>query len=242
LSKESRSIDCRGIATARVGTVSVGTVRRYGSGIFTPRYPPPASTASNASVNCPARSRTSTGAATLPWSANGSSTCSTSASPAGLASPSARHPPEATRSSPGPLAPQQVRPDLRQLLEQARALLGLLHRVPRKKPVQMRRPHSHRLTRTGQPGGQNMPSGQTQRDLTASCAEPVDQVRDGQQAIGGKRAPASRDHHERVHRSRIGPPCWQREQLSVLSSAGKRRTRNHGHTSGETGASPGHAT
>jgi hypothetical protein len=142
LSKESRSIDCRGIATARVGTVSVGTVRRYGSGIFTPRYPPPASTASNASVNCPARSRTSTGAATLPWSANGSSTCSTSASPAGLASPSARHPPEATRSSPGPLAPQQVRPDLRQLLEQARALLGLLHRVPRKKPVQMRRPHS----------------------------------------------------------------------------------------------------
>ena len=87
-----------------------------------------------------------------------------------------------------------------------------------------------------------MPSGQTQRDLTASCAEPVDQVRDGQQAIGGKRAPASRDHHERVHRSRIGPPCWQREQLSVLSSAGKRRTRNHGHTSGETGASPGHAT
>jgi hypothetical protein len=40
--------------------------------------------------------------------------------------------------------------------------------------------------------------------------------RDGQQAIGGERAPARRDHHERVRRSRIGPPRWQREQLPVL--------------------------
>ena len=48
-----------------------------------------------------------------------------------------------------------------------------------------------------------------------SSSEPVDQVRYGQQAINGKRAPASRDHHKRVRRSHIGPPCWQREQLPV---------------------------
>ena len=47
-------------------------------------------------------------------------------------------------------------------------------------------------------------------------AEPVDQVRDGQQAIGGERAPARRDYHERVRRSRVGPCCRQREQLPVL--------------------------
>ena len=29
-------------------------------------------------------------------------------------------------------------------------------------------------------------------------------------------APARRDHHERVRRCRVGPRCWQREQLPVL--------------------------
>ena len=49
-----------------------------------------------------------------------------------------------------------------------------------------------------------------------ASAEPVDQARGGQQAIGGERAPAGRDHHERVRRSRVGPCCWQREQLPAL--------------------------
>jgi hypothetical protein len=47
-------------------------------------------------------------------------------------------------------------------------------------------------------------------------AEPAHQVRGGQQAIGGERAPAGRDHHERVRRRHVGPPGWQREQLPVL--------------------------
>jgi hypothetical protein len=46
--------------------------------------------------------------------------------------------------------------------------------------------------------------------------EPVDQVRDSQQATGSKRAPARRHHHERVRRRHIGPSRWQREQLPVL--------------------------
>jgi hypothetical protein len=49
----------------------------------------------------------------------------------------------------------------------------------------------------------------------APCAEPVHQVRDGQQAIGRERAPAGPDHHERVRRH-IGPSRRQREQLPVL--------------------------
>jgi hypothetical protein len=48
------------------------------------------------------------------------------------------------------------------------------------------------------------------------CAELVCQVSECQQAIGGERAPAGRDHHERVLRRHVGPPCWQREQLPVL--------------------------
>ena len=39
---------------------------------------------------------------------------------------------------------------------------------------------------------------------------------DGQQALGRERAPARRDHHERVRCRHIGPPCRQREQLPVL--------------------------
>jgi hypothetical protein len=50
----------------------------------------------------------------------------------------------------------------------------------------------------------------------AARAEPVDQVCDSQQAIGGERAPARRDHHERVRCRHIGPSRWQREQLPVL--------------------------
>ena len=50
----------------------------------------------------------------------------------------------------------------------------------------------------------------------APRAEPVHQVRDGQQAIGGERTPAGRDHHERVRRRHVGPPCREREQLPVL--------------------------
>jgi len=47
-------------------------------------------------------------------------------------------------------------------------------------------------------------------------AEPVCQVSQRQQAIGGERAPSGRDYHERVRRSSVGPPGWQREQLPVL--------------------------
>jgi len=47
-------------------------------------------------------------------------------------------------------------------------------------------------------------------------AEPVHQVRDRQQVIGGERAAARRDDHERIRCHRIGPPGWQREQLPVL--------------------------
>ncbi len=48
------------------------------------------------------------------------------------------------------------------------------------------------------------------------CAEPVHQIRDRQQVIGGERAAAGRDDHERIRCHRIGPPGWQREQLPVL--------------------------
>ena len=54
-----------------------------------------------------------------------------------------------------------------------------------------------------------MPSGQTQRDLTH-------QVSQCQQARGGERTPAGRDHHERIRRHHVGPSCRQREQLPVL--------------------------
>src|SRR6266704_3126599 len=60
-------------------------------------------------------------------------------------------------------APQQVRPDPRQLLEQARAFPGSLHPVPRKKPVQMRRPHS-------QPSHENWP---TRRSEHAQWPDPT---------------------------------------------------------------------
>ena len=46
-------------------------------------------------------------------------------------------------------------------------------------------------------------------------AEPVNQVRDAQQAASGERAPARRDHYERVRRCRVGPCCRQREQMPV---------------------------
>ena len=46
--------------------------------------------------------------------------------------------------------------------------------------------------------------------------EPVDQVCDRQQVIGGERAAAGRDHHERVRRSDIGPACGHGEQMPVL--------------------------
>jgi hypothetical protein len=43
-----------------------------------------------------------------------------------------------------------------------------------------------------------------------------DKISQRQQAIGGERAPARRDHHERVRRRHVGPPGRQREQLPVL--------------------------
>jgi len=46
-------------------------------------------------------------------------------------------------------------------------------------------------------------------------AEPVDQISQRQQARRGERAPAGRDHHERVRRHHVGPSRWQREQLPV---------------------------
>jgi hypothetical protein len=63
-----------------------------------------------------------------------------------------------------------------------------------------------------------MPSGQTERDLTAVSlrAEPVCQISQRQQAIGRERAPSGRDHHERIQGHHVGPPGWQREQLPVL--------------------------
>ncbi len=47
-------------------------------------------------------------------------------------------------------------------------------------------------------------------------AEPVCQISQRQQAIGGERAPSSRDHHERVRHRHVSPPGWQREQPPVL--------------------------
>jgi hypothetical protein len=42
------------------------------------------------------------------------------------------------------------------------------------------------------------------------------QIRDSQQALDGKRAPAAGNDHERIGRHDIGPPGRQREQLAVL--------------------------
>ena len=62
-----------------------------------------------------------------------------------------------------------------------------------------------------------MPSGQTQRDLTVipPRTQPVCQVSDSQQVISRERAAARCDDLERIRRYRIGPPCWQAEQLPV---------------------------
>ena len=49
--------------------------------------------------------------------------------------------------------------------------------------------------------------------------QPVNQIRDGQQALGSEGAPARRDDHERVRRRNIGPGRRKREQLSVLVPA-----------------------
>jgi hypothetical protein len=49
--------------------------------------------------------------------------------------------------------------------------------------------------------------------------QPVNQIRDGQQALGSEGAPARRDDHERVRRRNIGPGRRKREQLSVLIPA-----------------------
>src|SRR2546430_16807130 len=49
--------------------------------------------------------------------------------------------------------------------------------------------------------------------------KPVNQIRDGQQALGSEGAPARRDDHERVRRRSIGPGRRKREQLSVLVPA-----------------------
>ena len=54
-----------------------------------------------------------------------------------------------------------------------------------------------------------MSSGQTKGDLTH-------QISQRHQARGGERAPGRRDDHERVRRRRVGPCCWQREQLPGL--------------------------
>jgi len=50
----------------------------------------------------------------------------------------------------------------------------------------------------------------------APRAEPVHQASQCQQASRAERRPAGRDHHERVRRRHVGPPCRQREQPPVL--------------------------
>ena len=45
--------------------------------------------------------------------------------------------------------------------------------------------------------------------------QPVNQIRDGQQALGSEGAPAGRDDHERIRRRDIGPARREREQLPV---------------------------
>ena len=74
-------------------------------------------------------------------------------------------------------APQQVRPDPRQLLEQARALPGSLHPVPRKKPVQMRRPRT-------QSSHENWPTRRSGHAQWPDPTRPDSQVRDSEQVIG----------------------------------------------------------
>jgi hypothetical protein len=46
--------------------------------------------------------------------------------------------------------------------------------------------------------------------------QPVHQIRQSQQAADRERAPAIRDHHERIGRRDVGPPRRQREQLTIL--------------------------
>jgi len=45
--------------------------------------------------------------------------------------------------------------------------------------------------------------------------QPVDQISQRQQAASRERAPAIRDHRERIGRHSVSPPCRQREQLTV---------------------------
>ena len=47
-------------------------------------------------------------------------------------------------------------------------------------------------------------------------AKPVDQIGQGEQAIGGERAAAIRDHRERIDSPGVGPARQEREQLPVL--------------------------
>ena len=47
----------------------------------------------------------------------------------------------------------------------------------------------------------------------------MNQIRDGQQALGSEGAPARRDDHERVRQRNIGPGRRKREQLTVLVPA-----------------------
>ena len=69
---------------------------------------------------------------------------------------------------------------------------------------------------TGEPQATSNPARQIKRQATVPLrAEPVDQVSQCQQARRGERAAAGRDHHERVRRRHVGPPCRQREQLPV---------------------------
>ena len=73
----------------------------------------------------------------------------------------------------------------------------------------------------GKPQRRNHPDIHGVIFFTASAAvparaEPVSQISQRQQARHGERAAAGRDHHERVRRGDVGPPCRQREQLPVL--------------------------
>ena len=51
---------------------------------------------------------------------------------------------------------------------------------------------------------------------TRQGPQPADQVSQRQQAIDGERAAPARDDRERIGGRDVGPPCWQREQLTVL--------------------------
>jgi len=80
--------------------------------------------------------------------------------------------------------------------------------------------------------------------------QPADRLWLAALSAGRERAPAIRDHHERIGDRDVGPPCRTTrtarrsrrggEPGPRPSSGGARRTRSPGRTADGTGASPGH--